>query len=190
MEDYNQLGRIINYPDLNSGKFYYQANNLRISVELEILIDRSSKDCPLMAQQYEKLFNNEKFSDFTLILSDGQEVPVHKNIMSIRSPVFERMMEINMRESEESKCKIEDIEGRVMMEFLRFIYCGHVENIDEIAADLLYVANKYDVPDLKPLCSISMVSKLALENVLQTAVLADLHGDEHLKSYCELFIMR
>lgn len=95
-----------------------------------------------------------------------------------------------MLENEESKCKIDDIEARVMLEFIRFVYCGRVEKIDNIAQGLLYAASKYDIPDLKPLCSSSLALHLSIENVLETIVLADLHQETRLKMFCIEFILK
>lgn len=97
-------------------------------------------------------------------------------------------METKMRESKESQVTIEDIDGKALMEFLRFLYCGIVENLDEVACELLYAATKYDVPDLKPLCVNSLTNNLSSSKVIETLMLADLHNENELKSFCIDFI--
>lgn len=137
-----------------------------------------------MSEQFEKLFKNEKFSDFTLVTAEDEEIPVHKNVVSSRSAVFETMMETNMKENKEKRAKIEDISAPAFTEFLRFIYCGKVEEIDEHAVELLYAATKYDIQDLKPYCVLSLAENLAVPNVIETMMLADLHGEMKLKRFC------
>jgi hypothetical protein len=182
-----KLGRLINYKELHSHS-YSLLHNQKLSIVLQLdLLEKSSEIKPQMSalqQQYEKLFNNEKFSDFIFVSSSQQEIPVHKMILSTRSPVFETMMETNMRESQEKKATIDDIDAKSLFEFLRFVYCGRVEGIEEVAIDLLYAASKYDVPDLKPICAIALFQKLTNANVIETMMLAELHHETELLDFC------
>ena len=179
---------MINYKEISSHtKRWKLLDNKKLTIVVRLdLIEKTKIPPPVntMSVQYEKLFNNEKFSDFTLVTSDEKEIPVHKNILSIRSPVFETMMETKMLENKEGRCLIDDIDGKSLMEFLRFVYCGRVEGIDEVASELIYAASKYDLPDLKPLCVASLTSKLTLDNAINTLMLADLHGEKDLKMFC------
>jgi hypothetical protein len=186
----SKMGRLTNYKELVAKKFkLLDKNKMTIVVRLDLIEkpkDASMKDA--MSSQFEKLFNNKKFSDFTLITSYGKEIPVHKNILSIRSPVFETMIETKMMESMEGKATIVDIDGKSLMEFLRFIYCGRVNNIDEVAMDLIHAATKYDVLDLKPLCVASLVKNISIDNVMETMMLANLHDEKKLRDFCIDFI--
>lgn len=187
-----RMGRLTNYRELSKDSRRLKllnGNKFTIVVRLDLVENVSTPSMKnVMAMQYEKLFNNKKFSDFTLVTADKTEIPVHKNIMSIRSPVFETMMETKMRESKENKATIEDIDGKALMELLRFLYSGRVENLDDVACDLLYAATKYDVPDLKPLCVSSLTKQLSPSNVIETMMLADLHNEQELKSFCVDYI--
>lgn len=187
-----KMGRLINYKELNSYQRKWKLiSNKKLTVVLRLDLIENMKLPPqlnAMSSQYEKLFNNEKFSDFTLVTAEAKEIPVHKNILSIRSPVFETMMETKMRENKECKATIDDIGEKALFEFLRFVYCGRVEGIDEEARELLYAATKYDVSDLKPLCVVSLAEHLSLANVIDTMMLADLHGEKYLKKFCIDFV--
>lgn len=185
-----RMGRLINYKELVAKKWrLLDGKKLTIVVRLDLIENHKlPKLDTAISSQFEKLFNNKKFSDFTVVTSDEEEIPVHKNILSIRSPVFETMMETNMLESKEGQAKISDISGKALKEFLRFVYCGRVENIDEVATDLIYAASKYDLPDLKPLCVASLTTKLCVENALDTMMLANLHDELQLKNFCIDFV--
>lgn len=81
-----KMGKLINYKELNTHKCHLLKNNkLTIVVFLDIVEDMK---LPLglnaMSKQFEKLFTNKKFSDFALVTSEEREIPVHKNILSIR----------------------------------------------------------------------------------------------------------
>lgn len=185
-----KLGRLINYKELMA-KQWKLLNGKKLSIVVRLDLTESSKvkkQDTVMSSQYEKLFNNVKFSDFILVTSEGDEIPVHKNIMSIRSPVFETMMETKMLESKQGRATISDIEGKALMEFIRFIYCGRVENIHDFATELMHAASKYDLPDLKPLCVASLTEKLSTENVIETMMLANLHEEKGLKLFCIDFV--
>lgn len=93
-----------------------------------------------------------------------------------------------MMENKEGRATITDIDGKALKQFLLFIYCGRVENIHEVATDLIYAASKYCLPDLKPLCVASLTEKLTAENVLDTIMLANLHDEQDLKIFCIDFI--
>lgn len=79
----DRMGRLINFKEASSQnmKYKYLRNNtLIVGIRLDIMGPVTAAEIPrTIASQYEKLFKNEKFSDFTLITIEGTEVPVHKN---------------------------------------------------------------------------------------------------------------
>jgi len=188
-----KLGKIVNLKDCSRPRAYriLFSSTIHIVVHLEIIrkdIDISVALNSTLSSHYEKMFNNQSFSDFQVITSDGKEIYVHRNILSMRSPVFEAMISSTMIEGSEKKVLINDIEGRTLMELIRFVYSGKVNEIDTIAGELLYAANKYDLQDLKPLCVESLALNLGVDNVLETLVLADLHQEKYLKKFAMDFI--
>lgn len=190
---YQRLGRVINFKEANTAHMtwnYLRNKTLNIEVRFDLVEILHTELTPVaITTQYEKLFRSDKFSDFQLITIDGTEIPVHKNILSIRSPVFEKMIESKMLESQENKVTVVDIGERAIIEFLHFIYCGTVVGMDELSEELLYASTKYDVPDLKPLCVQSLAQKLSKVNVFEILMLADLHvPDGRLKEFCIDFI--
>lgn len=202
--NYQRMGRLINFNELISGedtnRFYPTNKKNEISIvanlfyiEKNFTVDRNhtiiteNKEIAL-STQYEQMFNNDKYSDFTIITLDGQRIPVHRNILSARSVVFDAMLQTKMKENEDNTALIKDIEGKTLIEFLRFLYSGKVQDLKEIAGDLLYAANKYELPDLKPLCVKFLCYDLEESNVLDTTLIANLHSEESLKRVCFAFI--
>lgn len=192
-----RLGKIISVADLNKRTSYQLLSNktLEVVVNLDIIEGKlagSAKNqlnISQLSSQFENLYYNEKHSDFTLITVDKEEIPVHKNILSTRSPVFDAMVETKLKEGEEKKALIDDIDSVALKEFLRFLYCARVNDIDPIATDLLYAAEKYDLKDLKPLCVRSLTNNICLNNALDTFILANLHDEKELKKYSLDFIL-
>jgi len=57
---------------------------------------------------------------------------------------FDAMFAHDMEENKERMVKITDIDAIVFKEMLRFMYCKRVENIANVAQDLIIAADKYD----------------------------------------------
>lgn len=136
----------------------------------------------------ESYFNSKLFSDFTLISADEQKYPVHRCIIAARSEVLKKMLSSSMSESKTKQAVMEDIKGNTLIEMLRFIYTGTVENLESIASNLLYAAEKYDLTELKLRCADELIKTLSSENVFKSLVLADQCNAERLKQKCFEFI--
>ncbi|CRL03929.1 CLUMA_CG017050, isoform A [Clunio marinus] len=120
------------------------------------------------------LFLNKQYSDFTFKVGENM-FPVHKNVLSYRSSVFQKMFSGGFRESS-SKCQeIIDVHPEVFKEMLRFIYTGNVEDLNNNAEELLAVADRYHVTDLQKLCKIYLMSNLSEENALKYFELSHRH---------------
>ena len=134
-----------------------------------------------LSDDFKELFTMQSFSGVILSVS-GKEFKAHKAILSVRSEVFAAMFMHNMKDKTLNRVEIQDVNQEVMEEMLKFIYTGKTTNLDEIADELLAVADKYAIKLLKLLCEVSLYKNLKIENVAEVLVLADLHSSEYLKS--------
>lgn len=130
---------------------------------------------------------NPVYSDVTLVCGE-REFPVHKAILSARSKVFQAMFEHKMLENERSRVEIEDIDGEIMFEILRFIYTGETQNLKKLADALLPAADKYCLERLKVQCEEMLCTTIDRENVADTLILADLHSATQLRQQAIDFI--
>ena len=140
----------------------------------------------------------KNFSDISLVVSRNQEnkednlapvtFPVHKAILAARSPVFAKMFEHEMQESLTSRVELSDIDPEVVKEMLVYIYTGRVPKIEEMANDLLYVADKYKLHHLKSLCKQHLTYKLQVNNAARIIQLAYLHNAWTLRKNALQFI--
>ena len=71
-----------------------------------------------------------------------------------------------LKENEDNYVNIEDIECDIFKVFLRFIYSGQVDKLDEIVSDLLAAADKYDVQPLKEVCVHHMAKNISVDNAV------------------------
>jgi speckle-type POZ protein len=130
------------------------------------------------------------FSDITFICSDEKEIPAHQNIIAGRSSVFKAMLTTNMMEKKSNRIQVGDIDGATMNELLRYIYTLKVENLDTLAAKILYAAEKYDLPKLKSKCASQLIKQLSSENVFDSLVLADRFNEKNLLTECMEYIKK
>lgn len=189
----NKLGRLFNFKELaqNYQTFCAFARKLTIVVRLEVIacLDHVASLPATMADQFESLMDNQDFGNFNMIASDGKRFLVNRGLLAARSKVFEAMLAANMIENRSNQVKMPDMAGPALEEFLRFVYCGKLEHLDEFAEELLGAAEKYDVSDLKPLCESALAHKISFENAVETLILADMHNAADLKKFCFEFIV-
>ena len=98
------------------------------------------------------------------------------------------MFEHKMLEHERSRVEIEDIDGDIMLEILRFIYTGKAPNMDKLADALLSAADKYCLERLKVQCEETLCTIIDRDNVADTLILADLHCATQLRQQAIDFI--
>lgn len=121
--------------------------------------------------------------DITLNTSDGESFKAHTSIASFlieSSAVFGNLFTFNMPESS-SKYSVDiDFSGQVVVEMLRYIYFGIVENIEEVNVELFKAANVYQIENLAELCRKSMLISVKKENAFELALLADVYDLKEL----------
>ena len=66
---------------------------------------------------------------------------------------------------------------------LKFLYTGYIslDEMEEITSDLLGVADKYQLDDLKEMCEEKLVSSISVENSIECLVLGDSLNASKLK---------
>ncbi|XP_055953384.1 speckle-type POZ protein-like isoform X2 [Argiope bruennichi] len=139
---------------------------------------------------FKSLLNDNIVSDIKLKTSN-KTYPVHKCILSVRSPVFKAMFSNDMKEKVNECVNIEDLNEDTVLRMLRYIYSAEVEEWEwDSATELYEAADKYQILDLKDICSSYLKDHLCLSNACEALVLADLHHDNNLKEYIQHFILR
>jgi len=71
---------------------------------------------------------------------------------------------------------VKDMEPEILKELLRFLYCGHVNNMTDNCADLFSVAEKYDLRVLKNQCELALLQNTSKENALEMYMLAETYN--------------
>ncbi|XP_021825411.1 BTB/POZ domain-containing protein At4g08455-like [Prunus avium] len=125
----------------------------------------------------------DSFSDIVLFASDGGSaqaavpIPAHKAVLVSRSPVFNAMLENEMEESLSGTIKIRDVSYGTLRAFVDYLYTAEVVCLDQqLACDLLVMAEKYQVHHLKDLCQKFLVANLNWENSFLTYTFVHQHN--------------
>ena len=129
-------------------------------------------------------------ADVHFTVADGQEsssrkvnIPCHKFILAVSSPVFYKMFYGDLKEpSEYINLPDCDLEG--FHEFLRFIYYDEVKLTGDCVIQVLYLAKKYMIPSLADRCRSFLEKNINAENVLDVLPFIEKMEEVHLKSVC------
>ncbi len=110
-------------------------------------------------------------------------------MLMTRSPVFKTMFQSGLSEAKANEVFISDVAPAVGKEMITYIYTDEVPNIETIAEELWFVAEKYQLPGLKALCENGLVNKLNCTNAAHFLLLAGRYcGDGGFKDYVLSFI--
>jgi len=138
-----------------------------------------------LEQMSDDLLNSFKLrnkdSSDVIIKCEGKEFYCHQFILSARSPVFEAMLKTKMKELESGRIVIDDFSKNVVEKMLVYIYGGMVPIIDKDAKDLLNIAEKYQLQQLKISLGEKLVSILDNDNCIEYLAVGDLLHVKKLK---------
>ncbi|KAJ8762912.1 hypothetical protein K2173_023041 [Erythroxylum novogranatense] len=107
-------------------------------------------------------------------------VPAHKAVLVNRSPVFKAMLENEMEESRSGTIKISDVSYDALRTFVNYLYTAEACLDEQMACDLLVLAEKYQVKHLKAYCEKFLVSKLNWDNSVMSFAFAHQHNAKNL----------
>lgn len=170
-------------------KFYDQSFSLTLLTKITAGVAEKVSTGQTVASDIKKMFGEELFTDFQLETNDGEVLKAHKVILAARSPVFFSMLSNDLEEARTGSVKILDFNRQIMKEVLRFVYQNEVENVDDIASDLIFAAEKYQLEQLKELCVKSLIATTTATNVLKN--FADfIPGSKKLFDRCLLIIIK
>lgn len=138
-----------------------------------------------------KLFETGILSDFNLSAGDAT-FPVHKQVLSARSPVFQAMFTTDMKEQESEGIAIQDMDADTLQRMIKFIYTDEVqESLEWNEISKLYAAaDRYQLLFLRNRCASLLKLRVCVSNVCEIHALADLYQDEDLASTTLDFMIR
>ncbi|XP_054798059.1 BTB/POZ domain-containing protein At4g08455 [Prosopis cineraria] len=130
--------------------------------------------------------HNRSDSDVILVPSDETSdlpsltVPAHKVVLVSRSPVFRAMLENDMEERRSGTIKISDVSYNALRAFVDYLYTAEACLDDQMACELLVLAEKYQVKHLKAYCEKYLMARLNWEKAVANYAFAHRHNAKQL----------
>ena len=123
-----------------------------------------------------------------LIVQDGSEFKAHRRVLSEASPFFEKLLNCNMKESQEGVVRLEMFTESIMAATLQFIYTGDVQILaEDTARDIIVVADYLFLDKLKLLAGGVLAQTLNTSNCISTYYFAERYQCEDLISNTRKF---
>ena len=142
------------------------------------------------------MFNSELLSDVSLVVrassDEGEskkskmaipQIPAHKVVLSVCSPVFFAMFCGKMAEKSDS-VDLPDCEYEGVLEMLRYMYSGKAELNQHNVMQVLYVAKKYILPSLVENCIVFLKVNVNTGNVFWVLSHAQQYDEKELVDQC------
>ena len=120
-----------------------------------------------------------KFTDFTLVSSNGDEIQCHKIILASRSEFFLDMFEHVDENSSDKQLVIEDASIKDLQVMVDFMYTNQVTKENGTIA-LLTLADKFLIEDLKLKCLEFIIDTIDLKNADDIVNAFDVSHSKHL----------
>ena len=153
---------------------------------------QATRDVPNRKQVFIPQETPDHPFDITLVAEDGKEFKAHRRVLSEASPFFEKLLNSDMRESNEGVVRLEMLTELCLRDILEFIYTGSVQiSAEENAQDLIAMADYLVLPHLKTLAEKCLVKNLKLNdsNSLSTYYFAETYRCEDLIFVSKQFIL-
>jgi speckle-type POZ protein len=165
--------------------------NGKLRIIAKIVLGNVPYDCSTLStsKDLQKLYYSMQHSDLIIKSKEGTEFKAHKNILSARNEVFNRMLSSKMCESLTGIINLKDLNSNVVSELLRFIYCEALyDKVQGDAITIFEAAHRFEMEGLKAICLNDVYKKLNPYDVLNFLNFARLYDLEELYSCCILII--
>lgn len=116
-----------------------------------------------------------------ILKMEGGKINSHKLILEARSPVLAAMFKDGPKETNE--ITIADMETSTMKHILQYIYTADMNALETDKAFSVYAAAaKYDMKNVKQLCTEFLLNELCISTVCRVIEFGDLYEDEKICS--------
>ncbi|CAD5208061.1 unnamed protein product [Bursaphelenchus xylophilus] len=122
-------------------------------------------------EKEDRLFNNPRFSDFQ-IKTGPKTFHVTKHQLALKSEVFERMFNSDMKEANEGVLELQD-DAESVRAMLRYIYMHKKVKGNTLARKVVHLAHRYEINELKDQCELEMIDQLTKEGARESLRVAD-----------------
>lgn len=138
-----------------------------------------------------KLVNKETNSDVSFVFKNSNaKYFAHKLFLSNRSDVFKTMFYGNITKATTTSdsIEIEDIQPKIFLQILHFIYTDQIDLDDSNFAEIVYASEKYNIQFLQSICAKFLSERLNLDNVCSLFQQCFMYGNAAASEECLMFI--
>jgi hypothetical protein len=136
-----------NNSNLNKNK---NENNSDMKIEtIKVIEENTTSHEKLLSLQLRSAFQNNEFSDVTIVVEDVKKIPCHKIILSCRCEYFRKLFETNKAANQ---FHLKNAKYPVICGLIEYLYCGQISVSNEWLEELYFLCETYGLPDLQRLC--------------------------------------
>lgn len=142
-------------------------------------------------KQMKMLFENNRFTDFTLIARDGQKIRLHKAVLVAMSDFMAAaLISEDDSDSPATSYAMNDVSYTTLKIIVDYAYGEDIAGglVQQHVEELYHAAHHYKIVDLVALATDAMQSKVSVENVLRRFRLAYVHEDVETQAILGSFI--
>jgi hypothetical protein len=112
-----------------------------------------------------RMQEDRDFADCWVVCGD-RRFECHRVVLAAASPVWRAALKGGYRESREAALSVDDADVPAVEALLKFVYCGDLDA--SLAADVLPLAHRYDMPGLVSACAWALQRGLARDNAARS----------------------
>lgn len=197
---YEEFSEGLSFSDLNEivknpSNYYMDDDTLMTKVRIDLIDGFEPKSNEYLERteelswKYEQLFTSKRFSDLTIVCSDGVTIQTHRLIISANSSVLNDMLHAQEVGMMRNRMFIDDVRGEVMEQVLIFMYGQDSDHLtQQNFAEIFNASEKYQIPNLQEKLVEKMITYLSVDSVFPYIQLAVLYRNNYLLQRCLIFI--
>ncbi|CAM6090697.1 unnamed protein product [Calypogeia fissa] len=126
--------------------------------------------------------------DISFIVEGSPPIQAHRFILAGKSPVFRKMLEVEMRENISGNIHIEGTSAPVLRAVVNYLYTAEVTFSEEVPPlEVFSFSHRYDIPWLKEECGSALAKTISTQNISEMLRLSYRFEAEILKKEARKF---
>lgn len=162
------------------GNLNHTSSSSTVDGSIEMIKQNSS-----VLTDYHTLYEKQELCDVTFIINESK-IKAHKFVLALTSSYFHSMFTQDTKESREHTVNFSDdpdINFEILQGFLEFIYnIKTISELKKINLELLVLADKFDVKELKSHCEQFLAGEIDENNAAKFLIVSEKHNSDFLKN--------
>jgi len=135
------------------------------------------------------LFLSNKYSDVTFKVGN-ESIPAHRNLLGSCSQHFDNLFSKHELNTIPLAIEIPNVQPEAFKAILEYLYCGEVSLHEELAAELLILAPRFDLHDLAAGAEDFLTHVISVDNYLRMLETSDRIGSKSLRKQVWTFVIK